>query len=141
MTNDIFDVVLGDIQVRRTAPSGKYLAMITEVKEANNPNNGNKGRELHLRLLEAQSGQDLTDVDLTNEQVRDTIWVTAKSQTIARETIQRIAPDTPENMSMREAFENLRGRNVVIHADLITKNMKGEPLRFPRLQVKAYEAA
>ena len=138
---DIFDTILGDIQTKRTAPGGKYRALVHDVKEANNPKNGNRGRELHFRLLDAMNGQDLTDVSLEDEQVRDTIWVTPKSLPIARETIQRMAPDTPSTLGIREAFENLRGREVIIHTELMTMGRDGKPLRFPRLQVTGYEAA
>lgn len=140
-TADIFDTVLGDIPEPKYAPDGKYRALIREVKAAENPNTGNKGRELDFRLLEALSGQDTTGVELSEERVRDTIWVTEKSAFIARETVQKMAPDLLPTVPLKEAFEQLRGREVVIHLKKITTDRTGKPLRFPRLQVDGYEAA
>lgn len=140
-TADIFDTVLGDIPEPQYAPDGKYRALVTDVKVAENPKNGNRGRELAFRLLEPLSGQDVTGVNLAEERVRDTIWVTDKSSFIARETVQKMAPDITPATKLSEAFEQLRGREVVIHIKKVTTDRNGAALRFPRIQVAGYEAA
>ncbi len=140
-TQDVFDTLLGDIQTIKSAPDGTYRALIVDVKEANNPNNGNKGRELHFRLLTPLSGQDMSSVSLQDERVRDTVWVTPKSLNVVRDTvISKIAPDLPATLPIKEAFELLKGRECTITLELETKDRQGNILRFPRHKVKAYAA-
>lgn len=140
-TSDVFDTLLGDIQTIKPAPEGTYRVLITDVKEANNPNNGNRGRELHFRLLTPLSGQDMTNVSLQDERVRDTVWVTPKSTSVVRDTvIGKIAPDLPLTLPLREAFELLKGRECTVTLKLETKDRAGAVLRFPRHKVEAYAA-
>ena len=138
---DIFDTILGDIEVVRSAPNGQYEAVIKGHKQVKNPNSGNNGMEVDFTLLSPLSGQDMNGVDLSAERVSETFWVTPKSARIVRDSIKRIAPDLADDISLREAFEHLVGRRVILDLEQQTEDRKGNALRFPRLNVKSFKAA
>ena len=140
-TEDIFDTILGDIEIIRSAPNGEYEAVVAGTKRVSNPATGNKGVEVEFKLLAGTSGQDLNGVDLSAEKVRETFWVTPKSARIVRDTIKQLAPDVPDSVSLGEAFDRLVGRRVMVNLEQITQDRQGNPLRFPRLNVKSYRAA
>ena len=140
-TDDIFDTILGNIEVIRTAPPGEYEAVVVGSKRVSNPNNGNKGMEVEFKLLAATGSQDLDGVDLSAEKVRETFWVTPKSARIVRDNLKALAPDITDDVSLGEAFDRLTGRRVYLDLEQMTQDRKGNPLRFPRLNVRAYRAA
>lgn len=144
---DIFDMTIepGDDSAdsRRPCPDGKFLAIVTSVEKAENPNNGNQGLEIKLALREALGGQDMTGVNIERVPVKNTVWVTERSRNVARDRVfYNIMPEERgKALNVKQFAEDAIGRSVIVNLQATTEDRQGNPLKFPRLDVTSYEPA